>query len=309
MTKTKVEVHKNKCPPRLAGGLTSKYRALSTAQPTVLSRLAPRSGAHTPHRVTGDSVTLSTRTMAFALHSTAALAPARRVAPRRGRTVAPRASARPEADVAETPIALARAMRKARDAAVALAASAAVLSCAGPAAARLEGVNNPQMLPPGPPVEVLDVAGYLTKGEVSRSRARFELEKDTGIKLRVLAQAYPTPRVGGERLLERRRRHRGVRRGSRAGEHPELLRRRERRPGGSAVVLDSAGVQVRTKFYWQENGEEASISNAVSAIDSCFREDSGRNKCAKIQSEFGEEPSSGSSGRRSSDNDECDYFH
>ena len=75
-------------------------------------------------------MTLSTHTMAFALHSTAALAPARRVAPRRGRTVAPRASARPEADVAETPIALARAMRKARDAAVALAASAAVLSCA-----------------------------------------------------------------------------------------------------------------------------------------------------------------------------------
>ena len=27
-----------------------------------------------------------------------------------------------------------------------------------------------------------------------------------------------------------------------------------------------------TKFYWQENGEEASISNAVSAIDSCLRE-------------------------------------
>ena len=28
-----------------------------------------------------------------------------------------------------------------------------------------------------------------------------------------------------------------------------------------------------SKFYWQENGEEASISNAVSAIDTCFRED------------------------------------
>jgi hypothetical protein len=130
--------------------------------------------------------------MAFALHSTAALAPARPVAPRRGRSVAPRAAARPDADVAETPIALSRATRTARDAALALAASAAVLVSAGPAAARLEGVNNPQMLPPGPPVEVLDVAGYLTKGEVSRLTTEVRnLEKDTGIKLRVLAQAYP----------------------------------------------------------------------------------------------------------------------
>ena len=43
-----------------------------------------------------------------------------------------------------------------------------------------------------------------------------------------------------------------------------------------------------TKFYWQENGEEASISNAVSAIDSCFREEPGRSKCSKVQGELGE---------------------
>ena len=61
-----------------------------------------------------------------------------------------------------------------------------------PASARLEGVNNPQMLPPGPAVEVLDVAGYLTKGEVARLTSEVRnLERDTGIKLRVLAQAYP----------------------------------------------------------------------------------------------------------------------
>lgn len=272
---------------------------MSTAQPTVLSRLAPRSGAHTPHRVTGDSVTLSTHTMAFALHSTAALAPARRVAPRRGRTVASRASARPEADVAETPIALARAMRKARDAAVALAASAAVLSCAGPAAARLEGVNNPQMLPPGPPVEVLDVAGYLTKGEVSRLTSEVRnLEKDTGIKLRVLAQAYPnTPGLAVKDYWN-------------VDDDTVVF---VADPGLGNILNFSVGANVDlevppsfwtrlaskygTKFYWQENGEEASISNAVSAIDSCFREDSGRNKCAKIQSEFGEEPSSGKFGK------------
>jgi hypothetical protein len=48
------------------------------------------------------------------------------------------------------------------------------------------------MLPPGPPQEVLDVAGYLTKGEITRLTAEVQnLEKDTGYKLRVLAQAYP----------------------------------------------------------------------------------------------------------------------
>ena len=52
-----------------------------------------------------------------------------------------------------------------------------------------------------------------------------------------------------------------------------------------------------TKFYWQENGEEASIRNAVSAIDTCFREDPGKLKCSKIQGDFGEEPSSGKFGK------------
>ena len=235
-------------------------------------------------------MTLSTRTMPFTLTSTAALAPARRVELRRGRTVAPRASARPDADVAT---------RTARDAAVALAASAAVLFSAAPAHARLEGVNNPQMLPPGPAVEVLDVAGYLTKGEVSRLTSEVRnLEKDTGIKLRVLAQAYPnTPGLAVKDYWK-------------VDDDTVVF---VADPGLGNILNFSVGANVDlevppsfwtrlaskygTKFYWQENGEEASISNAVSAIDSCFREDSGRNKCAKIQSEFGEEPSSGKFGK------------
>ena len=52
-----------------------------------------------------------------------------------------------------------------------------------------------------------------------------------------------------------------------------------------------------TKFYWQDNGEEASISNAVSAIDTCLREEPGKLKCSKIQQEFGDEPSSGKFGK------------
>ena len=60
--------------------------------------------------------------------------------------------------------------------------------------ARLEGVNNPQLLPDGPQSEnlVIDVAGYLTKSEVKRLQTRMEnIQRDTGVKLRILAQAYP----------------------------------------------------------------------------------------------------------------------
>lgn len=61
-----------------------------------------------------------------------------------------------------------------------------------PAQARLEGVNKPELLPKGPVTPVLDVAGFLTDGERARLRAQAEsLEKDTGVKLRVLAQNYP----------------------------------------------------------------------------------------------------------------------
>lgn len=62
----------------------------------------------------------------------------------------------------------------------------------GPAHARLEGVNRPELLPEGPVTPVIDVAGFLTDGEEARIKQRVEaLEKDTGIRLRVLAQNYP----------------------------------------------------------------------------------------------------------------------
>ena len=60
-----------------------------------------------------------------------------------------------------------------------------------PAQARLEGVNKPELLPKEF-TPVLDVAGFLTEGERARLRSQAEaLERDTGVKLRVLAQNYP----------------------------------------------------------------------------------------------------------------------
>lgn len=48
------------------------------------------------------------------------------------------------------------------------------------------------------------------------------------------------------------------------------------------------------KFYLKENGEAAAILNAVSAIDTCLREEPGRLKCATVQGEFGDfKPSGG----------------
>ena len=49
----------------------------------------------------------------------------------------------------------------------------------GPAAARLEGVNNPQLLPTTPNVPVIDVAGFLSKGQVCAARAHLAARSST----------------------------------------------------------------------------------------------------------------------------------
>ena len=72
-----------------------------------------------------------------------------------------------------------------------LAFAPATLTFPLPAQARLEGVNKPELLPKEF-TPVLDVAGFLTEGERARLRSQTEaLERDTGVKLRVLAQNYP----------------------------------------------------------------------------------------------------------------------
>ena len=57
------------------------------------------------------------------------------------------------------------------------------------AAARISGVNRPELLPPAdaPVTEVIDVAGFLTPGEEGRMRETIRrLEKDTGVKVRYI---------------------------------------------------------------------------------------------------------------------------
>ena len=41
-----------------------------------------------------------------------------------------------------------------------------------------------------------------------------------------------------------------------------------------------------TKFYWQEEGQDVAIVNAVAAIDNCVREPMGRGQCSSIKGEL-----------------------
>jgi hypothetical protein len=78
----------------------------------------------------------------------------------------------------------------------AIAVSLSLVLCLGGGtdlamAKRLEGANNPELLPKEY-TTVIDVAGFLSQGQESRIKeAVARLEEDTGFKLRVLAQNYP----------------------------------------------------------------------------------------------------------------------
>ena len=188
-----------------------------------------------------------------------------------GRNTETRARARADGDVARRWLA-------------STAASLVVLASPFGAHARLEGVNNPNLLPPGPPVPVLDVAGYLTPGDVKRlTNEVTSLERDTGVKLRVLAQAYPqTPglavkdywNVDDDTVV--------------FVADPGLGNILNFSVGGNLDLDVPPSFWTRlankygTKFYWSDKGEEASISAAVNAIDQCLREEPGRTKCSKI---------------------------
>ena len=176
------------------------------------------------------------------------------------------------------------ARARARAVALALAVVTAVGAPAHEAVARLEGVNNPSLLPPGEPVPVLDVAGYLGKSDIARLTREVEaLERDTGMKLRVLAQAYPqTPGLAVKEYWN-------------VDDDTVVF---VADPGLGNILNFSVGSNVDleippsfwtrlankygTKFYWSDKGEEASISAAVNAIDACAREPPGRAKCSKI---------------------------
>ncbi|CAN6247691.1 unnamed protein product [Urochloa humidicola] len=153
---------------------------------------------------------------------------------------------------------------------------------AGSANART-GVNKPELLPKEF-TTVIDVAGFLSSGQENRLRQEIEdLEKDTGYKLRVLAQNYPdTPGLAIKDFWQ--------------VDERTIVFVADPTFGniinfnvGPLVDLDvprSFWSQVSGKygnmFYWKEKGEDASIEAAVTAISRCLRDPTGTNNCSEV---------------------------
>ncbi|KFK24794.1 hypothetical protein AALP_AA8G025800 [Arabis alpina] len=146
------------------------------------------------------------------------------------------------------------------------------------------GVNKPELLPKEF-TTVIDVAGFLSNGQERRLAKEIDdLEKDTGFKLRVLAQNYPvTPGLAIKDFWQ--------------VDDSTIVFVADPTFGnilnfnvGATVDLDVprsfwnrlAG-KYGNMFYWKEKGEDASIEAAVMAISSCLREPVGPNNCAEIQ--------------------------
>lgn len=141
-------------------------------------------------------------------------------------------------------------------------------------------------------MRILCLGGVLLRTCCSREIEN--LEVDTGLKLRVLAQNYPdTPGLAI-------RDYWGVDDDTIVFVADPTLGK-----GGGNIININVGSDVDlyvpgrfwtqlqgkygTKFYWTEAGEEASIVNAVSAIDTCLREPEGPKKCTTVQGEFDED--------------------
>ncbi|CAN7037261.1 hypothetical protein IGI04_004336 [Brassica rapa subsp. trilocularis] len=157
------------------------------------------------------------------------------------------------------------------------------LSGVGIAEAAKVGVNKPELLPKEF-TSVIDVAGFLSDGQEKRIAEEIsDLEKDTGFKLRVLAQNYPvTPGLAIKDYWQ--------------VDDSTIVFVADPTFGnilnfnvGATVDLDIprsfwsrlAG-KYGNMFYWKEKGEDASIEAAVMAISSCLREPVGANNCAEV---------------------------
>ncbi|KAL6841040.1 hypothetical protein ACP4OV_029009 [Aristida adscensionis] len=179
------------------------------------------------------------------------------------------------------------------------------------------GVNKPELLPKEF-TTVIDVAGFLSPGQENRLRQEIEdLEKDTGYKLRVLAQNYPdTPGLAikdfwqvDDRTIVFVADPTFV--PSAALLFVPILISSTKIVLCSALCCIAGGLicvcniinfnigplvdldvprsfwsQVSGKFgnmfYWKEKGEDASIEAAVTAISRCLRDPTGTNNCSEV---------------------------
>ena len=164
---------------------------------------------------------------------------------------------------------------------------------AGPAAARLEGVNRPDLLPGGgkaggSPEPLLDPAGFLTEGERERVRKVLaQVERDTGVKFRIVAQNYPeTPGlavqsywgVDADTVVLVADPGLGNALNYNVGENVDLLVPR--------TFWSRLSGKYGTKKYVEDHGMEESIQAAVAATQRCLAEPPGRLQCANVDGSF-----------------------
>ncbi|XP_043705011.1 thylakoid lumenal 15.0 kDa protein 2, chloroplastic [Telopea speciosissima] len=146
------------------------------------------------------------------------------------------------------------------------------------------GVNKPELLPKEFSV-VIDVAGFLSDGQEKRLAQEIaNLEKDTGFKLRVLAQNYPeTPglavrdfwQVDDRTVVFVADPTFGNILNFNVGESVDLEVPRS--------FWSRLAGKYGNMFYWKEKGEDASIEAAVMAISNCLREPAGSSNCSEIK--------------------------
>ncbi|KAI3837201.1 hypothetical protein MKX03_010766 [Papaver bracteatum] len=158
------------------------------------------------------------------------------------------------------------------------------LSGVGIAEAALSGVNKPELLPKDFST-VIDVAGFLSAGQERRLAQEIaNIEKDTGFKLRILAQNYPeTPGLAIKDYWQ--------------VDDRTIVFVADPTFGnilnfnvGAIVDLDIprsfwsrlAG-KYGNMFYWKEKGEDASVEAAVMAISQCLSEPVGPTNCSEVK--------------------------
>lgn len=150
-----------------------------------------------------------------------------------------------------------------------------------PASARLEGVNKPELLPSEPGLNVIQVEKFLTKGQEKRLNDMLtSLEADTGFRVRVLCQAYPsTPGLAIRDYWDL------AKEGAKDDKFVVLV---VDEFGGKGNVLNfNVGDGMKfalpnvfwtrlsgkygTTFFVKENGIDFAITNAIEAIVTCLR--------------------------------------
>ncbi|KAL1511109.1 hypothetical protein AB1Y20_005930 [Prymnesium parvum] len=149
-----------------------------------------------------------------------------------------------------------------------------------PAVARPEGVNKPELLPPFA-TNVIDLQRFLTTGQVKAiDKQLADLEKATGVKLRVLCQSYPeTPGLAIKEYwkLDERSIVMVVDKGQSKGGNVANILNFNVGEGLKLNLPNQFWTRLQStfgnNFFVRDNGEDVAITRAIDTIDYCLRDE------------------------------------